>query len=58
MKTLKEYIAESATWMESPAEGDAFAFELRPFSRSPFGLLQEIKVVNANAKSKDRLNFI
>ena len=28
MKTLKEYIAESATWMESPAEGDAFAFEL------------------------------
>jgi len=28
MKTLKEYIAESATWMDSPAEGDAFAFEL------------------------------
>lgn len=28
MKTLKEYIAESAEWMESPAEGDSFAFEL------------------------------
>lgn len=28
MKSLKEYIAESAQWMASPAEGDAFAFEL------------------------------
>jgi hypothetical protein len=28
MKTLREYIAESAEWMESPAEGDSFAFEL------------------------------
>jgi hypothetical protein len=28
MKTLQEYIAESAEWMESPAEGDSFAFEL------------------------------
>lgn len=28
MKTLKEYIAESATWMDSPAEGDDFAIEL------------------------------
>jgi hypothetical protein len=28
MKSLKEYIAESAQWMESPAEGDVFAFEL------------------------------
>ena len=28
MKTLREYIVESAEWMESPAEGDTFAFEL------------------------------
>ena len=28
MKTLKEYIAESAEWMASPAAGDTFAFEL------------------------------
>jgi hypothetical protein len=28
MKTLREYIAESEQWMESPAAGDAFAFEL------------------------------
>lgn len=28
MKTLKEYIAESAEWMQSPAEGDDFAIEL------------------------------
>ncbi len=28
MKTLREYMAESAKWMESPAAGDAFAFEL------------------------------
>ena len=28
MKTLKEYMAESAKWMESPAAGDTFAFEL------------------------------
>jgi len=28
MKTLKEYIVESAKWMESPAEGDTFAIEL------------------------------
>jgi hypothetical protein len=28
MKTLKDYIAESAEWMASPAEGDTFAFEL------------------------------
>ena len=28
MKTLKEYIAESAEWMASPAVGDTFAFEL------------------------------
>ena len=28
MKSLKEYITESETWMASPAEGDTFAFEL------------------------------
>jgi len=28
MKSLKEYIAESAEWMSTPAEGDDFAFEL------------------------------
>jgi len=28
MKTLKEYMAESAKWMESPTAGDVFAFEL------------------------------
>lgn len=28
MKSLKEYISESAEWMQSPAEGDDFAFEL------------------------------
>jgi hypothetical protein len=28
MKTLKEYMAESAKWMESPVAGDIFAFEL------------------------------
>jgi len=28
MKSLKEYIVESAEWMTSPAEGDAFVFEL------------------------------
>jgi hypothetical protein len=28
MKSLREYIAESEEWMESPAAGDAFAFEL------------------------------
>jgi hypothetical protein len=28
MKSLKEYIVESAEWMASPAEGDDFAFEL------------------------------
>ena len=28
MKTLSEYIAESAQWMASPAAGDTFAFEL------------------------------
>jgi len=28
MKTLREYIAESATWMELPDEGDTFAIEL------------------------------
>jgi hypothetical protein len=28
MKTLKEYIAESAEWMASPVAGDTFAFEL------------------------------
>ena len=28
MKSLKEYIAESAQWMESPAAGDTFAIEL------------------------------
>jgi hypothetical protein len=28
MKTLREYIAESAEWMAAPAEGDTFAFEL------------------------------
>jgi hypothetical protein len=28
MKTLREYIAESAQWMASPAAGDTFAFEL------------------------------
>jgi hypothetical protein len=28
MKNLKEYITESAKWMSTPAEGDAFAFEL------------------------------
>ena len=28
MKSLKDYITESAKWMESPAAGDTFAFEL------------------------------
>jgi hypothetical protein len=28
MKTLQEYIVESQEWMQSPAEGDTFAFEL------------------------------
>lgn len=28
MKTLNQYLAESAKWMQSPAEGDDFAFEL------------------------------
>jgi hypothetical protein len=28
MKTLREYMAESAKWMESPVAGDVFAFEL------------------------------
>jgi hypothetical protein len=28
MKSLREYIAESAEWMASPAAGDTFAFEL------------------------------
>lgn len=28
MKTLRDYITESEVWMVSPAEGDAFAFEL------------------------------
>jgi hypothetical protein len=28
MKTLKDYLAESETWMHTPAEGDAFAIEL------------------------------
>ena len=28
MKTLREYIAESEQWMESPAAGDVFVFEL------------------------------
>ncbi len=28
MKSLREYITESAEWMASPAEGDDFAFEL------------------------------
>lgn len=28
MKTLREYIVESQEWMQSPAEGDTFAFEL------------------------------
>ena len=28
MKTLREYIAESAKWMESPVAGDVFAIEL------------------------------
>lgn len=28
MKSLKEYIAESAQWIQTPAEGDDFAFEL------------------------------
>jgi hypothetical protein len=28
MKNLKEYIAESREWMNTPAEGDAFAIEL------------------------------
>ena len=28
MKSLKEYISESAEWMNSPAEGDNFAIEL------------------------------
>jgi hypothetical protein len=27
MKTLKEYIAESESWMQTPADGDVFAFE-------------------------------
>jgi hypothetical protein len=27
MKTLKEYIAESESWMQTPANGDVFAFE-------------------------------
>lgn len=28
MKTLRDYITESAEWMQTPAEGDAFAIEL------------------------------
>ena len=28
MKTLRDYMTESEVWMVSPAEGDAFAFEL------------------------------
>ena len=28
MKTLKDYIAESETWMQVPAEGDTFGIEL------------------------------
>ena len=28
MKTLKDYLAESETWMHTPAEGDDFAIEL------------------------------
>jgi hypothetical protein len=28
MKSLREYIAESQEWMQTPSEGDAFAFEL------------------------------
>ena len=28
MKTLKDYIAESETWMQTPAEGDTFSIEL------------------------------
>jgi len=28
MKTLRDYLAESETWMQIPAEGDAFAIEL------------------------------
>jgi hypothetical protein len=28
MKTLKDYIAESETWMQTPAEGDEFDIEL------------------------------
>ena len=28
MKTLKNYLAESETWMHTPAEGDDFAIEL------------------------------
>jgi hypothetical protein len=27
MKTLREYIAESESWMQTPADGDVFAFE-------------------------------
>jgi len=28
MKTLKDYITESETWMQTPAEGDTFGIEL------------------------------
>ena len=28
MKTLKDYIVESETWMQTPAEGDTFGIEL------------------------------
>jgi len=28
MKTLKDYVAESETWMQTPAEGDDFGIEL------------------------------
>ena len=28
MKTLKDYLVESETWMHNPAEGDAFGIEL------------------------------
>jgi len=28
MKTLKDYVAESETWMQTPAEGDEFGIEL------------------------------
>ena len=28
MKTLKDYVAESETWMQTPAEGDNFGIEL------------------------------